>query len=156
GGDVQYIRSDLAGTIYRGIIPDVVASFRVDTGYVMGWGGDDVRLQDRYFKGGFSFRGFETAGIGPRVVRTTTLQDGTVVYDSLDALGGKFFAIGALEVSFPLFLPEQYGIRGGVFTEFGTLGELDAGAKQVCSPNLPPAQCDALIAQGYSIQDDFA
>jgi outer membrane protein insertion porin family len=30
-----------------------------------------------------------------------------------------------LEVNFPLGLPEQYGVRGSVFTEFGTLGMLD-------------------------------
>ena len=34
-------------------------------------------------------------------------------------------AIGTAEVSFPLGLPEEYGIRGSVFADFGTLGVLD-------------------------------
>lgn len=131
GGDVQYVKNDFTGAVYQGIVENVVASFRLDAGYITGWGGDDVRLQDRYFKGGFTFRGFETAGIGPRVVRAVQDQNGVPVYTSLDSLGGKAFAVGALEVTFPLFLPEQYGIRGGVFTEFGTLGELDDSAKVI-------------------------
>jgi outer membrane protein insertion porin family len=46
-----------------------------------------------------------------------------------DALGGKGYAIGAFELSFPLGLPEQYGISGSLFTEFGTLGILDSKDK---------------------------
>jgi outer membrane protein insertion porin family len=51
-----------------------------------------VRINDRFFKGGNSFRGFETAGIGPRDLN----------FD--DAAGGKVYAIGSIELSFPTFL----------------------------------------------------
>src|SRR5690606_12100667 len=60
-----------------------------------------------------SFRGFETAGIGPRDLTTT------------DALGGNFYVIGTVELTVPNFLPEQYGIRTSLFTDVGTLGMLD-------------------------------
>ncbi|MCW5723732.1 MAG: outer membrane protein assembly factor BamA [Maricaulaceae bacterium] len=122
GGDVRYMRTETNAAIYRGLWRDVVASFTLSSGFIMGWGGDSVLINDRFFKGGNNFRGFEFAGIGPRVVirdpDTGELRGG-------DALGGRAYAIGTLEVTFPLGLPEQYGIRGSVFTEFGTLGLLD-------------------------------
>ena len=123
GGDVRYFRTEYQGTFYRSLWWDgVVASFSLDAGYVVPWGGDQVRINDRFFKGGNSFRGFETAGIGPR---TVVRDSATGELVSRDALGGNLYAIGAFEVTFPLGLPEQYGIRGSLFTEFGTLGLLD-------------------------------
>jgi len=126
GGDVRYVRSELRGGVYRSVWRDrLVLSATGSTGYLFPWGGGASRVNDRFFKGGNSFRGFETAGIGPRVVqrRATSLEDGDE-FISGDALGGNFYAIGALEIGFPLGLPEQYGIRGSVFTEVGTLGLL--------------------------------
>lgn len=121
GGDVRYVRTEGRGAIYRNVFRrDVVLSLTGESGFILGWGGDDVRINDRFFKGGNSFRGFETAGIGPRVVQRR--DDGTLIRG--DALGGNFYAIGALELGFPLGLPEQYGVRGSVFTEFGTMGIL--------------------------------
>jgi len=122
GGDVRYVRTEAVGSVYRGIWEDVVASFTFSSGFVLGWGGDDVRINDRFFKGGNSFRGFETAGVGPRVVvRDTT----TGALRSGDALGGRLYAIGTLEVTFPLGLPEEYGVSASAFTDFGTIGLLD-------------------------------
>ncbi|TGY87413.1 outer membrane protein assembly factor BamA [Marinicauda algicola] len=122
GGDVRYVRSELQGGIYRDVFrDDIVFSVTGETGLLLSWGGDNARINDRFFKGGNSFRGFETAGIGPRVVQR---QEDTDELFSGDALGGNFYAIGAVELAFPLGLPEEYGIRGSVFTEFGTLGLL--------------------------------
>ena len=128
GGDVRYVRSEFNGAIYRPFFPgllgnDVVASFTMNGGFVLPWGGDSVRINDRFFKGGNSFRGFEVAGIGPRAVSRDS-NTGELIRG--DALGGRLYAVGALEVSFPLGLPEQYGVRGSLFTEFGTLGMLDS------------------------------
>ncbi len=128
GGDVRYVRSEFNGAVYRPFFPgllgdDVVASFTMNGGFVLPWGGDSVRINDRFFKGGNSFRGFEVAGIGPRAVSRDP-DTGELIRG--DALGGRLYAVGALEVSFPLGLPEQYGVRGSLFTEFGTLGMLDS------------------------------
>ena len=40
--------------------------------------------------------------------------------------GGKTFFTGTAEISFPLGLPEEFGIRGVAFTDFGTLFDTDA------------------------------
>jgi outer membrane protein insertion porin family len=113
GGDVKYLRSEIEGSWYRGIRPNWVVTLSGSAGLVNGWGGDTVRINDRFFKGGNSFRGFETAGIGPRDVT------------SKDALGGNAYAIGTVEMSFPNGLPEEYGIKTALFTDFGTAGYLD-------------------------------
>ncbi|MEQ8433940.1 MAG: outer membrane protein assembly factor BamA [Oceanicaulis sp.] len=126
GGDVRYIRTEVQAGWYKNLIrDDIVFSVTGDSGYLFSWGGDTARINDRFFKGGNTFRGFETAGIGPRVVarRDEPDPDGDE-FISGDALGGNFYAVGAAELSFPLGLPEQYGIRGSLFTEVGTLGLL--------------------------------
>jgi outer membrane protein insertion porin family len=61
-----------------------------------------------------TFRGFEIAGIGPRDISTTS-----------NALGAKLYAIGTFELTVPTLLPEQYGIKAAVFSDFGTAGQLD-------------------------------
>ena len=115
GGDVNFLRTDLEAGWFYGFTKDLIFSVVGSAGYVVGWGGDSVRINDRYYKGGLNFRGFETAGIGPRDL---SLQ-------RADALGGKAFAIGTLELTVPTFLPEQYGIKAAVFSDVGTLGLLD-------------------------------
>ena len=113
GGDVNYVRTETNATWYYGFTRDLVLSTEVSAGYISGWNGDPVRINDRFFKGGNTFRGFETAGMGPRDLLTR------------DALGGNFYAIGTVELTVPNFLPEEYGIRTSLFMDVGTLGVLD-------------------------------
>jgi outer membrane protein insertion porin family len=113
GGDVNYVKTELDATAYYGITPDWIVSVSGSAGYVSGWNGDAVRINDRFFKGGNSFRGFENAGMGPRDLTTN------------DALGGNFYAVGSVELTLPNGLPEQYGIRTSLFADVGTLGVLD-------------------------------
>lgn len=117
GGDIRYVKTDFNASWYYGITPGIIFQANASAGYIIGWGGKAVRINDRYFKGGNTFRGFEIAGIGPR---DTQFQE---------ALGGNAFAIGSFELNFPNLLPAQYGIRTALFTEFGTLGLLDKSAK---------------------------
>jgi outer membrane protein insertion porin family len=126
GGDVNYIKTEADVSAYWGISPEWIVTASASTGYVAGWGGDPIRINDRFFKGGNSFRGFETAGIGPRDLNTT------------DALGGNFYVIGTLELTVPNYLPEEYGIRTSLFADVGTLGALD-DRYTVTSTGLPDA-----------------
>ncbi|KQR53120.1 outer membrane protein assembly factor BamA [Brevundimonas sp. Leaf168] len=113
GGDVNYVKTEADASWYYGFTPNWIVSVQGSTGYVSGWNGDPIRINDRFFKGGNSFRGFETAGMGPRDLNTT------------DALGGNFYAIGTVELTVPNYLPEQYGIKTSLFADVGTLGVLD-------------------------------
>jgi outer membrane protein insertion porin family len=115
GGDVKYVKTEGDVGWYHGFSKSFILSVTGSAGFVGGWGGDQVRINDRFFKGGNNFRGFETAGIGPR--------DNSP--NRQDALGGKAYVIGSAELTIPTFLPEQYGIKAAVFTDVGTLGLLD-------------------------------
>ncbi len=136
GGSVKYVRSEFKGGWYHGFTPDWIFSATVEGGYIGGWGGSTVRINDRFYVGGNDFRGFQIAGVGPR--------DTTPSYDQ--ALGGKAKAIVTFEETFPDFLPEQYGIRTAFFTQAGTDGLLDATDKRDPTSH-------ALLS---SIKDDLA
>lgn len=136
GGDVNFIKTEADVAAYWGITPEWVVTAQASAGYVSGWAGDPVRINDRFFKGGNSFRGFETAGMGPRDLNNT------------DALGGNFYAIGTLEVTVPNRLPEEYGIRTSLFLDVGTLGLLDDRYK-INAAGLPNANIiDELALRG--------
>ncbi len=113
GGDVNYVKTEVDATVYYGITPSWIVTLAGSAGYVSGWAGDAVRINDRFFKGGNSFRGFENAGMGPRDLTTN------------DALGGNFYAVGTIELTLPNVLPAQYGIKTSLFADVGTLGVLD-------------------------------
>ncbi|HWA21626.1 MAG TPA: outer membrane protein assembly factor BamA [Caulobacterales bacterium] len=132
GGQINYVRSEVSGGIYKGLARGLVASFNLTSGYVVGWGGDNVRINDRFFKGGQTFRGFDVAGVGPRNILYYT-DDATgaltnVIYG--DSLGGKLYSVGTLQLDFPTGLPKEYGIGAALFAEFGTVGLLDKADKR--------------------------
>ena len=110
GGDVDYLRNEIGATKYWPIYEkDVVLSTDVDAGNIFNYTGGDVRINDRFFLGGSSLRGFKPAGIGPR----DSVTD--------DALGGKLYTKTTTELRFPLGLPEDLGVSGVSFVDAGTL-----------------------------------
>ncbi|MEZ5915605.1 MAG: outer membrane protein assembly factor BamA [Parvularculaceae bacterium] len=126
GGDVQYLRNELNGAYYQKLFGGFVGKIQLRGGYITGYGGDDVRLQDRFYEGADSFRGFEVAGIGPRYLQGQGTRDGKIFGQ---AIGAKAYAIGTLELKLPLPLPKEYGLRASLFTDFGTVGLVDDSNK---------------------------
>ena len=115
GGDVRYLRNVLTGGYFHPFAPQWVLSILGEGGDIFGIG-DTVRIEDRFFVGGDNLRGFATAGIGPRDAKTG------------DALGGKIYYTGTVQLGFPLGLPQELGITGRVFTDFGSLwGAVESG-----------------------------
>ncbi len=112
GGTVTYLRNTLGGGYFIPITKEVTVGATGEVGYIFGIG-DDIRVTDAFFLGGQNLRGFATGGVGPRDS------------DTKDSLGGKFRAEGTVQAAFPLGLPEEYQIRGRVFSDFGTLTGTD-------------------------------
>jgi outer membrane protein insertion porin family len=129
GGEVKYFRTEFEGAVYRGLFPNVVASFRLSGGYITGWGGQEVEITDRFFKGGATFRGFDVSGLGPRLISVTGAQTASPTEFFGDARGGRAYGIGTLQLDIPLGLPREFGISGALFTEFGGVGIVDKSEK---------------------------
>jgi len=120
GGDVQYVRLSAEGRYYLPITERVTFVSRIMAGHIEGWGGDDVRLIDLYYKGGETLRGFNRAGFGPRDLATG------------DAIGGKTYYAATAEVRYPLpFVPDDLGIKGAVFVDAGSLFSINDSSKAI-------------------------
>ena len=114
GGDVNYISTTALAVAERRILNEEVTLRAVFEGGAINMTKGDSRVTERFFGNG-KIRGFEANGIGPR----------DLVSDNEDALGGNFFAVMRFEAEFPLGIPEEYGIRGGVFFDVGSVWGLD-------------------------------
>ena len=118
GGNTRYIRNQLKGIKYYPVLDQWVLSVSGTVGHIFGLG-KDVNLLDRFFVGGDSLRGFTNSGIGPR--------DRT----SKDALGGEWKYTASTELSFPVGLPAELGVKGRVFTDIGSAGKIEPSGPTV-------------------------
>jgi outer membrane protein insertion porin family len=124
GGSLKYLRTETSFSIYHPVIwDDFIGSFTASGGFIAGYAGQNIRINERFFKGGDSFRGFQLAGIGPR---------DTVIPGAGGAVGGDAYAIGTIQFRLPDFLPSDYGVGISLFTDFGTLGKID-GPRPTCT-----------------------
>jgi outer membrane protein insertion porin family len=126
GGDVQYVRLQGEGRAYYPVADKVTLVGRVIGGHIEGWGGQDVRLLDLFYRGGETVRGFYRAGIGPR--------DG----NTRDALGGQTYWAATAELRFPLpLIPEELGISGAVFADAGSVFGASEAVKRLPQSSRP-------------------
>jgi len=115
GGDTQFLTATALAVGERKVLNEEVTLRAIfEGGYVHSIDGTSTRVTDRFFGRG-KIRGFEPNGIGPR--------DLTAVNE--DALGGNAFVVARFEADFPLGLPEEYGITGGLFADVGSVWSLD-------------------------------
>ncbi len=113
GGDSYFGRLEAHGWYFFPLYEEsIILKLEGNAGHIEGFNGRDVPLQDRFFKGADSFRGFAQSGVGPR-------QNGND--GDTDAIGAQSYAIATAELTFPVGLPEQWGIEGAAFTDFGTV-----------------------------------
>ena len=86
-------------------------------GYLQSLESDDyIPRVYRYFLGGDSLRGFDVAGVGSRNWYYRTYS-----------LGGMWKANGSTQINFPIFIPDEYQIKGFVFMDYGILGKPPKG-----------------------------
>jgi outer membrane protein insertion porin family len=103
----------------------------LDLGYIQSLGDDYVPRVYRYFLGGESLRGFDVAGVGSRNW-----------YNDSYSLGGMWKVNGSTQLNFPIFIPDEYQIKGFVFTDYGILGR-------------PPATENTYAGQPNYIDQDW-
>ncbi|MCI2398369.1 outer membrane protein assembly factor BamA [Aliiroseovarius subalbicans] len=120
GADYQYAKTEASLTGRTVILNDAVTlRGTIEGGALMSLNSASSRATDRFFLPPSQMRGFAVNGVGPRDLGTAA---GT--YPG-DAVGGNFFAVARLEAEFPLGIPEEYGITGGVFVDVGSVWGLD-------------------------------
>jgi outer membrane protein insertion porin family len=124
GGDAKYVSGDIGGSYYIPFFEKkVVLNIMGETGAIQGIQDEDVQINERFMLGGNNFRGFEKGGIGPRDALTD------------DALGGNLYYRGTAELSFPIGLPEELGVAGHAFSDFGSLWDIDDTGPEVIDEN---------------------
>lgn len=109
GGDIKYVSTEVSAMAERKVMNEEVTVRAIfEAGVLSPLGGYETRVTDRFFGNG-KIRGFKYNGIGPR--------DGA----NAEAVGGNYFAVARFEADFPLGLPEEYGLTGGVFLDVGSV-----------------------------------
>jgi outer membrane protein insertion porin family len=112
-GDSKYVSATTGASWFYPVLDQVIFNLLGEVGAIEGYGDEQVNISERFYMGGNNLRGFSQSGVGPRDITTD------------DALGGNRFYRGTAEISFPLGLPEEFGIQGHTFTDFGSLFSLD-------------------------------
>ena len=113
GGDLEYLKTIARVTGEKRIFNEEVTLRATLEGGALAWKGGVNRTADRFVLTPSIIRGFEPGGIGPRDA------------DNGDTLGGNLYVAARFEAEFPIGLPEEYGITGGVFYDVGNLWDLD-------------------------------
>ncbi len=118
GGDVQSLKTTARLVAQTKILNEEVSLRATLAGGLLNtYGGPSSRITDRFLYGNDIIRGFTPDGIGPReIVGAEGIND---------ALGGNMFATAKFEAEFPLGLPDEYGITGGLFYDVGSVWGLD-------------------------------
>lgn len=114
GGDQKYVRTVAKAIGEKKFFNEELTLRATIEGGALAWNSGTNRAIDRFILTTGQLRGFEPGGIGPR---DTGATEG-------DSLGGNLYLVGRLEAEFQLGLPEEYGIRGGVFYDVGNLWDL--------------------------------
>jgi len=112
GGNISYSKSKFDLKTYKTLFrDDIILSSELSSGIIVG---SDASISNRFFLGGDSLKGFRNQGLGPVDSNYSNVP-----------LGGKYFTSLSLEASFPIGVPEEYGIFGGLFVDTGSLWGLD-------------------------------
>lgn len=144
GGSVKYIRGRLNASKHWRVLGDFIFTVSGEGGYIHslenrsstpGDGIDDVRLTDRFFLGEPQIRGFDIRGVGPRVVRSSTVPgldaNGNPINEIVevtngrqtdDAIGGRTYYLGRAELEIPLGSgARELGLRPSIFVDVGAV-----------------------------------
>ena len=116
GGDIEFLRTTALAVAQRDVFNEEVTVRAIfEGGLINTFGGGTSRVTDRFFLSPRQLRGFASRGVGPRDTGSA----------EADVIGGNAFVSVRFEADFPLGLPEEFGLAGGVFLDFASLWDLD-------------------------------
>ncbi|MCP5369117.1 MAG: outer membrane protein assembly factor BamA [Rickettsiaceae bacterium] len=129
GGNSKHIKHEATIKFYKSFVDNkYTLNITASAGHIQGISGKKVRLPDRFNLGGSSLRGFDQAGIGPRVKPNPNAPIPTSVKDSEgEPLGGQKYYTITTELFKPLtFLPKEIDVKASVFLDIGSLWDADS------------------------------
>jgi outer membrane protein insertion porin family len=113
GGQTKFWRHNAESKSYYSLSENVVFTLRGSGGMMQIVQNQPIKTVDRFFLGGDSLRGFEYFGVSPRESTRS------------EAVGGRYYYTGSAEVSFPIGLPNELGIKGSLFADAGSIWKSD-------------------------------
>ena len=125
GGDNSFLKTTAKGIAQTKVMAEEVTLAATFEGGTLRYFEGNSRVSDRFSLGSSTMRGFSSQGIGPRERSTSGLVN--------DALGGLNFAVARFEVGFPIGIPNEYGLSGGVFYDVGSLWGLETPTSNSCA-----------------------
>lgn len=117
GGDTTFIKTNVRAIAQTRVWNEEITLRASFEGGALNYSSGSSRVTDRYLLSDSTLRGFEYGGIGPREYNAADDID--------DSLGGDYYAVARFEAEFPLGLPEEYGISGGLFYDMGSVWGLE-------------------------------
>ncbi len=119
GGDNSFLKSTIQSVAQTKVLAEEVTLSATYEGGALSYFDGSSRVADRFAFGSNQMRGFRPQGIGPR--------EHTGVID--DALRGRFYSVLRFEAGFPIGIPNEYGLSGGLFYDVGSLWGVESSSK---------------------------
>ena len=110
----------------------------IEGGYIEPIGDDYIPRVYRYFLGGESLRGFDVAGVG-RISQNSY------------SLGGLWKVNGSTQLNFPIFIPDEYQVKGFIFADYGILGDPDVPRGHENAPYLQEIGSGWRTSAGFGV-----
>ena len=109
--DKQALTNTFSVSNYKQLSENMIGASKIFVSSINGFGGDDVRLNERRGLSSNRLRGFERGKIGP--------------LDGSDHVGGNYAAALNFEANFPNLLPDSTRTEIGTFLDFGNVWGVD-------------------------------
>ncbi len=124
GGDVKYLRTEVSGNYYKDFTNSLIGSVSFNMGHIFGFDDQDVLISDAFRDPGTTLRGFAPSGISPRLTVNESADE--------EAIGGNAYVSTSAELTFPFgTLTDEYGVRGGVHINAGSLFNSDLDPSKI-------------------------
>ena len=123
-GEVSFLRFTMRANFYQQLAEGYVLHLRGTFGNIHDYKGGIVERHNRFLRGAGSFRGFDFQGVGPRDLSNNV------------PLGANRYFIGTTQVSLPLGIPKEAGMRANAFIDFGWLGDTGLAPSTIVADEL--------------------